>query len=105
MIPAIELRVIELLAARLCHDLIGPVSAIGNGVELLADDDPEFAKEAALLIADAVKKASRRLQFHRFALGHSGGGLRQAMNNHRCSILPSRNHATRWQASPLRRQE
>ena len=40
MSRAIDLRVLELLAARLCHDLIGPVSAISNGVELLADEQP-----------------------------------------------------------------
>jgi histidine phosphotransferase ChpT len=75
MTQAVDLRVLELLAARLCHDLIGPVAAIGNGVELLADEEPQFVKEAVGLIADTAKKASRRLQFLRFALGHGGGEL------------------------------
>jgi len=35
----IDLRVLELLTARLCHDLIGPVAAIANGVELLGEDE------------------------------------------------------------------
>ena len=39
MTQPIDLRVVELLAARLCHDLIGPLAAIGNGVELLAEED------------------------------------------------------------------
>lgn len=75
MTRPIELRVLELLAARLCHDLIGPVAAIGNGVELLAEEDPEFAREALALVGDSARKANRRLQFYRFAFGFSGGGL------------------------------
>src|SRR5262249_20691057 len=72
---AIDLRVVELLHARLCHDLIGPVSAISNGVELLADEEPEFVRDAIALVGDSARKASRRLQFYRFAYGFSGGGL------------------------------
>lgn len=75
MTPPIDLRVVELVAARLCHDLISPISAIGNGVELLAEEEPEFVKDAVRLIADSAQKASRRLQFHRFALGHGGGAV------------------------------
>ncbi|MGE5268933.1 MAG: histidine phosphotransferase family protein [Thiohalocapsa sp.] len=75
MSGAIDLRVVELLSARLCHDLIGPVSAIGNGVELLADEEPEFARDALALVGDSARKASRSLQFYRFAYGFSGGSL------------------------------
>jgi len=71
----IDLRVAELLAARLCHDLISPVSAIANGAELLDEEDPEFVRDAARLVGDSAKKANRRLQFYRFAFGFSGGGL------------------------------
>jgi len=75
MTRAIDLRVVELLAARLCHDLIGPVSAIGNGAELLADEEPEFVRDAVALVGDSARKANGRLQFYRFAYGFSGGGL------------------------------
>jgi histidine phosphotransferase ChpT len=75
MIGAIDLRVVELLTARLCHDLIGPVSAIGNGVELLDDEDPEFVRDAVALVGDSAKKAGSRLQFYRFSYGFGGGGL------------------------------
>ena len=71
----VDARVIELLTARLCHDLIGPVSAIANGVELLDDDDPEFFKDAVALVGDSARKAIRRLQFYRFAYGFRPGGL------------------------------
>ena len=71
---AIDFRVLELLCGRLCHDLISPVGAINNGIELLDDDDPEFVKEAMTLIGQSAKKAGQRLQFYRFAYGTAGTG-------------------------------
>jgi len=73
MTQPIDLRLLELLAARLCHELIGPVAAIGNGVELLAEEDPDFVREAVALVEESARKANRRLQFYRFAYGCSGG--------------------------------
>ena len=75
MTRPIDLRVAELLTARLCHDLIGPLSAIGNGVELLEDEEPDFVREAVLLVGNSARQANRRLQFYRFVYGFSGGGL------------------------------
>jgi histidine phosphotransferase ChpT len=75
MTQPIDLRVLELLAARLCHDLIGPVAAIGNGVELLAEEDPDFVRDAVALVGESARKANRLLQFYRFAYGFSGGEL------------------------------
>ncbi len=75
MSQAVDLRIVELLAARLCHDLIGPVAAIGNGAELLADEEPDFLQDAIALVGESARKANRRLQFYRFAYGFSGGEL------------------------------
>jgi len=75
MTRPIDLRVVELLAARLCHDLIGPVSAISNGVELLADEEPDFVRDAVALVQDSARKANRNLQFYRFAYAFGGGRL------------------------------
>src|SRR5436305_2568499 len=75
MSQAVDLRVVELLAARLCHDLIGPVAAIGNGAELLADEEPDFVEDAVALVGESARKANRRLQFYRFAYGFTGGEL------------------------------
>lgn len=69
---AVDLRVLELLCGRLCHELISPVGAINNGVELLDEDDPEFVKEAMTLIGQSARKAGQRLQFYRFAYGTAG---------------------------------
>jgi histidine phosphotransferase ChpT len=65
----IELRVLELLNARLCHELVSPVGAINNGVELLDDEDPEFIRDAIKLIGQSARKAGQKLQFYRFAYG------------------------------------
>jgi len=70
----LEFRVFELLASRLCHDLISPVGAITNGIELLGDEGPEFAKDATAIIAQSAKRAGYRLQFYRFAYGAGGSG-------------------------------
>jgi histidine phosphotransferase ChpT len=64
----IDVRIAELLAARLCHELVSPIGAINNGVELL-EDDPEFATDAAGLIGQSAIQATRRLQFYRIAYG------------------------------------
>ena len=75
MLVTAPLRVLELLAARLCHDLISPVAAIANGAELLAEDDPDFVREAVALVGNSARTANARLQFFRFAYGFSGAGL------------------------------
>lgn len=69
----VDIRVCELLTARLCHDLAGPVAAIGNGAELLDDEDPDFVRQAASLIGESAATASKRLQLFRFAFGFSAG--------------------------------
>jgi histidine phosphotransferase ChpT len=69
----IDLRVCELLTARLCHDLAGPIAAIGNGAELLDDDDPDFVRQAATLIDASAGTAAKRLRLFRFVYGLSAG--------------------------------
>lgn len=66
---AIEFRVLELINARLCHELVSPIGAINNGVELLDDEDPDFVRDAIQLIGQSARKAGQRLQFYRFAYG------------------------------------
>jgi histidine phosphotransferase ChpT len=69
MSTMVDIRILELLSARLCHELISPVGAIANGVELLGEDDPEFVRDAMTLIGQSARKAGQRLQFYRFAYG------------------------------------
>ncbi|WP_300513977.1 histidine phosphotransferase family protein [Aliiroseovarius sp.] len=62
-----------LLGSRICHDLISPLGAIGNGVELLQlsglADSPEMA-----LIAESVENANLRIRFFRIAFGAAAQG-------------------------------
>jgi histidine phosphotransferase ChpT len=70
---AVDLRVLELLSARLCHELVSPVGAINNGIELLGEEDPEFVRDAVELIGQSGRRAGKRLQFYRFAYGSASG--------------------------------
>jgi histidine phosphotransferase ChpT len=69
----IDLRVAELLASRLCHDLVSPVGAVNNGLELMAEDlDPEMLQDALALADKSAKQASSTVQFFRLAYGQAG---------------------------------
>ena len=71
MIEKNELRLVELVAARISHDLVGPVGATVNGIELLSDGeaaDPEVVR----LIGQSARQASRRLQVFRAIYGTAG---------------------------------
>ncbi len=62
-----------LLCSRVCHDVIGPVGAIYNGLEVLDQDQDPAMKEFALdLIRKSVLNASAKLQFARLAFGAAG---------------------------------
>jgi len=62
-----------LLCSRVCHDLISPVGAIMNGIEVMEDDSDEETKTFAMdLIKKSAKTASAKLQFCRIAFGAAG---------------------------------
>jgi histidine phosphotransferase ChpT len=62
-----------LLCSRVCHDLISPVGAIINGLEVMEEDKDEETKIFALdLIKKSANQASAKLQFCRLAFGASG---------------------------------
>jgi len=67
-----DLRVFELLASRLCHDVVGPIGAVNNGMELLEEDDSEMAGDAIELAAASARQAADALQFYRLAYGMAG---------------------------------
>lgn len=69
MDQSLEFRLIELLNARLCHDLISPVSAVNNGIELIVDLGEDPGGEAFGLVASSGKEVARKLQFFRLAFG------------------------------------
>ncbi len=62
-----------LLASRVCHDIISPVGALANGLEVLEEDQGEEMREFAMeLISKSAKSASAKLKFSRLAFGASG---------------------------------
>jgi histidine phosphotransferase ChpT len=62
-----------LLCSRVCHDVISPVGAIVNGLEVLEEDnDPSMRDFALDLIRKSARQASARLQFARLAFGAAG---------------------------------
>ncbi len=64
-----------LLCSRICHDLISPVGAVGNGVELMQEIAPEMSEEMGL-IGDSARAAAAVLEFHRIAFGAAAAGER-----------------------------
>jgi histidine phosphotransferase ChpT len=71
--PQIDLT--ALLGSRICHDLISPLGAIGNGVELLSMSSLSAAPEIAL-IAESVEHANARIRFFRVAYGATSDDAR-----------------------------
>ncbi|BAI76132.1 hypothetical protein AZL_d03060 (plasmid) [Azospirillum sp. B510] len=77
---SVDIRVLELLASKLCHDLVSPVGAIRNGLELIEEmqEDEDggaiggFLGEAVKLIDHSSGQADRRLRVFRLAYGQAG---------------------------------
>jgi len=68
-----DLELAALISSKICHDVIGPVGAIYNGLEILDEDDDQDAQSYAMnVIRNVTEQASARLQFARFAFGAAG---------------------------------
>lgn len=64
----------SLLCSRLCHDLMSPVGALNNGIELMADEqDQEMRDRCVELLADSARATANKLKFFRLAFGAGGG--------------------------------
>lgn len=71
--PLEALDLAALLCSRVCHDVISPVGAIVNGLEVFEDEKDEEMKASALeLVKESANHASARLQFARLAFGAAG---------------------------------
>lgn len=63
-----------LLCSRLCHDLLSPVGALSNGLELLAEErDPEMRQRCHELLEQSARISADKLKFFRLAYGAAGG--------------------------------
>lgn len=65
-------RIVELIASRICHDLVSPVGAISNGVELMQELGESGSHEASSLIAASAAQAAIRLKCFRLCYGAAG---------------------------------
>ena len=89
----VGIEVLEQVCSRLCHDLAGPIGAIRNGLELIADaDEGEGAAgggQALELIGHSAEHAAKRLRLYRLAYGRATAeGVR--------SFTELREAATEW---------
>lgn len=68
-----DLEFAGLLVSRVCHDLVSPVGAVVNGLEVLEDErDATMRADAFKLVASSAEQAAARLQFARIAFGAAG---------------------------------
>jgi histidine phosphotransferase ChpT len=72
----LDMEVLEFVCSRLCHDLISPIGAVGNGLELMAEEaDGELMADAKRLVEDSARRAAGLLQLYRCAYGNAGNQL------------------------------
>lgn len=78
----------SLLCSRLCHDLLSPIGALNNGLELLADEtDPAMRERCLELMNESARVSASKLKFFRLAFGAAGGfGERVDMREARTAI-------------------
>lgn len=96
-----DLELAALISSKICHDVIGPVGAINNGLEILDEDESiESQKYALDVIKNVTEQASARLQFARFAFGAAGSaGAAVELDTARdlaMAFVTSRKHELRW---------
>ncbi|MCB1681469.1 MAG: hypothetical protein H6858_01615 [Rhodospirillales bacterium] len=65
-------KVLELMASKVCHDLISPIGAVSNGIEFLEEAGEAMDAEAVKLIAFSAEQASVKLKVFRLAYGAGG---------------------------------
>ena len=71
--PMSEIEFAALMVSRVCHDLVGPLGAVVNGMEVLEDErDAEMRADAIRLVTSSAEQALARIQFMRIAFGAAG---------------------------------
>jgi len=105
--PRSDLEFANLIGSRICHDLISPIGAINNGLELLSLSGTASGPEMDL-IGDSVGSASARIRFFRIAFGAAGEqmvGSGEISSILRDLYLDSRASATWGISEPQRRSD
>lgn len=91
--PNSEVELAALVGSRICHDLISPIGAVNNGLELLSMAGAGSSSEMTL-IGDSVDSASARIRFFRIAFGAAENQVIGAPET--SGILRDYHHSTRW---------
>lgn len=74
MTDSLSIDLASLLCSRLCHDMLSPIGALNNGLELLADEtDPEMRQRCLDLLEQSARTSANKLKFFRLAFGAAGG--------------------------------
>ena len=100
-----DMELAALISSKICHDVIGPVGAIYNCLEILDEDDEPTSRDYALgVIRNVTEQASARLQFARFAFGAAGSAgavidLSMAEQISRW-FLDGKKHKLAWKVAP-----
>ena len=101
-----DLELAALISSRICHDVISPVGAIANGLEMLGEEQDESMREQTMdLIRKSARQASAKLQFARLAFGAAGSAgaeidLRDAERVAR-DFVQGGKHTLFWQGAPV----
>jgi histidine phosphotransferase ChpT len=101
-----DLELAALISSRICHDVISPVGAIANGLEMLGEEQDEGMREQTMdLIRKSARQASAKLQFARLAFGAAGSAgaeidLRDAERVAR-DFVQGGKHTLSWQGPPV----
>ena len=70
----VEVDLASLLCSKICHDLLSPVGALNNGLELLeGETDPVMRDRCMDLLADSARTSAYKLKYFRLAFGAAGG--------------------------------
>lgn len=69
---SISVETLELLASKICHDLISPIGAVNNGLEIFEEMGPDAGEDVTDLISFSASQASAKLKAYRMAYGAGG---------------------------------
>ena len=100
-----DLELAALVSSRICHDIISPVGAIANGIEVMDEETDDTMREHAMdLIRKSATQASAKLQFARLAFGAAGSSgatidLNEAERVAR-GVAESDKHTVEWSGPP-----
>lgn len=100
-----DLELSALVSSKICHDIISPVGAIANGLEILEIEEDESMREHAMgLVRQSATTASAKLQFARLAFGAAGSAGREIDLNEAekvaRGVAETGKHTVEWNGPP-----